>query len=338
MRLGVKDVSFDLTMPPFIPALLEEAGVPAAQRPALMRALDRKDAAAVAQHGGALAATLIALLDATGAAEHTVAQLAELTLPPKARIVLDRLIDTVAAVREICPDLRMTVDPVEFRGWKYHTGVCVTLFAVGRSEELGRGGRYLCNDNEPACGLTLRPDVLFRMIPPHQPRTRVSGSRCQQAGSGSFAFAGIRHGAGLCSRSTGRSRGAAFGLWHHSFRHSAGGSGLRACPRVRFFLFDQQAVFFRSRPSMSNVTVIGAQWGDEGKGKIVDWLASRADVVVRFQGGHNAGHTLVVGNQVYKLSLLPSGVVSGKLGIIGNGVVVDPQALLAEIARIGEQG
>ncbi|KXV16478.1 adenylosuccinate synthetase [Acetobacter malorum] len=89
---------------------------------------------------------------------------------------------------------------------------------------------------------------------------------------------------------------------------------------------------------MSNVTVIGAQWGDEGKGKIVDWLASRADIVVRFQGGHNAGHTLVVGNQVYKLSLLPSGVVSGKLGIIGNGVVVDPQALLAEIGRIQEQG
>lgn len=89
---------------------------------------------------------------------------------------------------------------------------------------------------------------------------------------------------------------------------------------------------------MSNVTVIGAQWGDEGKGKIVDWLASRADIVVRFQGGHNAGHTLVVGNQVYKLSLLPSGVVNNKLGIIGNGVVVDPQALLAEIGRIQEQG
>ncbi|MFT9399442.1 adenylosuccinate synthase [Acetobacter sp.] len=89
---------------------------------------------------------------------------------------------------------------------------------------------------------------------------------------------------------------------------------------------------------MSNVTVIGAQWGDEGKGKIVDWLASRADIVVRFQGGHNAGHTLVVGNQVYKLSLLPSGVVSGKIGVIGNGVVVDPQALLAEISRVQEQG
>ena len=89
---------------------------------------------------------------------------------------------------------------------------------------------------------------------------------------------------------------------------------------------------------MANVAVIGAQWGDEGKGKVVDWLASRADVVVRFQGGHNAGHTLVVGNETYKLSLLPSGLVRGKLGIIGNGVVVDPWALLAEIDRVQAQG
>src|ERR1700756_3204062 len=87
---------------------------------------------------------------------------------------------------------------------------------------------------------------------------------------------------------------------------------------------------------MANVAVIGAQWGDEGKGKVVDWLASRADVVVRFQGGHNAGHTLVVGNETYKLSLLPSGLVRGKLGIIGNGVVVDPEALLAAIDRARE--
>ena len=89
---------------------------------------------------------------------------------------------------------------------------------------------------------------------------------------------------------------------------------------------------------MANVAVVGAQWGDEGKGKIVDWLSSRADVVVRFQGGHNAGHTLVVGNQVYKLALLPSGVVQGKLSVIGNGVVVDPWHLLDEIARIEAQG
>jgi adenylosuccinate synthase len=89
---------------------------------------------------------------------------------------------------------------------------------------------------------------------------------------------------------------------------------------------------------MANVAVIGAQWGDEGKGKVVDWLASRADIVVRFQGGHNAGHTLVVGNQTYKLSLLPSGLVRGKLGVIGNGVVVDLEALLAEIEKVREQG
>jgi adenylosuccinate synthase len=89
---------------------------------------------------------------------------------------------------------------------------------------------------------------------------------------------------------------------------------------------------------VANVTVIGAQWGDEGKGKIVDWLAERADLVVRFQGGHNAGHTLVIGNQVYKLSLLPSGIVRGTPSVIGNGVVLDPWALKAEVEKLRAQG
>ena len=89
---------------------------------------------------------------------------------------------------------------------------------------------------------------------------------------------------------------------------------------------------------MANVTVIGAQWGDEGKGKIIDWLSNRADMVVRFQGGNNAGHTIVVGDKTYKLSLLPSGVVQGKRSIIGNGVVVDPWSLLDEIAKVGAAG
>jgi adenylosuccinate synthase len=89
---------------------------------------------------------------------------------------------------------------------------------------------------------------------------------------------------------------------------------------------------------VGNVTVIGAQWGDEGKGKIVDWLASRADMVVRFQGGHNAGHTLVVEGKTYKLSLLPSGIVTGTASVIGNGVVLDPWALKSEVERIREQG
>ncbi len=90
---------------------------------------------------------------------------------------------------------------------------------------------------------------------------------------------------------------------------------------------------------MANVAVVGAQWGDEGKGKLVDWLSERADVVVRFQGGHNAGHTLVIDGVTYKLSLLPSGIVRpGKLSIIGNGVVIDPWALIAEIEKLSSQG
>src|SRR6202044_1561996 len=90
---------------------------------------------------------------------------------------------------------------------------------------------------------------------------------------------------------------------------------------------------------MANVAVIGGQWGDEGKGKIVDWLAQRAEIVVRFQGGHNAGHTLPINGNELRLSLLPSGVVRpGKLSVIGNGVVVDPWALLSEIDKIREKG
>ena len=90
---------------------------------------------------------------------------------------------------------------------------------------------------------------------------------------------------------------------------------------------------------MANVVVVGSQWGDEGKGKIVDWLSEQADIVVRFQGGHNAGHTLVIEGKTYKLSLLPSGVVrEGKLSVIGNGVVLDPRALLEEIDKLAAQG
>ena len=90
---------------------------------------------------------------------------------------------------------------------------------------------------------------------------------------------------------------------------------------------------------MANIVVIGSQWGDEGKGKIVDWLSEKADVIVRFQGGHNAGHTLVIDNKTYKLNLLPSGIVrKNKISIIGNGVVIDPWALLNEIENMKTLG
>jgi ATP phosphoribosyltransferase regulatory subunit len=171
--LGLKRVSFDLTLPALVPLLLEDAGIVGADRAVLARALDRKDAAAVAQHGAALASVLTDLLMAAGPADRALAALAAATMPTQARLLAERLSDTVTAIRARAPGLRLTVDPVEFRGFRYETGVSVTVFAPGRNEELGRGGRYLCADSEPATGLTLYPDAILRSCPPRPPRPRV---------------------------------------------------------------------------------------------------------------------------------------------------------------------
>ncbi len=168
--VGLTRVSFDLTLPTLAPALLDDAGVDGADRAALARALDRKDAAAVARHGGALAPTLTGLLLAAGAADRALAALQSARLPTTARDLADRLAETVAAIRARAPALRLTIDPVEFRGLRYHTGVAITIFAPGRHEELGRGGRYLCGETEPATGLTLYPDAVLRAAPPRAPR------------------------------------------------------------------------------------------------------------------------------------------------------------------------
>lgn len=172
-RVGISDLSFDLTMPLLAPSLIEQAGLSAATTTALMHALDRKDAAAVAEHGGPIADVLIRLLHAAGEADQALAALRDVNLPEKTRAFSERLMESTAAIRARVPGCQVTVDPVEFRGWKYHTGVCVSVYALGSSEELGRGGRYLCNDNEPACGLTLRPNAVFRVAPRRVPPQRV---------------------------------------------------------------------------------------------------------------------------------------------------------------------
>ncbi len=171
--LGVPRTSFDLTMPPLAPALIAEAGVPDADRPPLLRALDRKDAAAVARHGGPLARVLTDLLLCSGPVLPALAVLRAAPLPPATRALSDRLEATAAATAALAPGLRLTLDPVEFRGWRYHTGVCVTVYAAGRHEELGRGGRYGGSTGEPACGLTLRTEALLRAAPPPPRRRRV---------------------------------------------------------------------------------------------------------------------------------------------------------------------
>jgi len=170
---GLSRMSFDLTVPALVPALLDDAGIAGPDRAALARALDRKDAVAVARRGGTLAPTLTDLLLAAGAADRALAALEAASLPEPARDLADRLADTIAAIRARAPALRLTVDPVEFRGLRYHTGVALTIFAPGRHEELGRGGRYLCGETEPATGLTLYPDAVLRAAPRRASRARV---------------------------------------------------------------------------------------------------------------------------------------------------------------------
>jgi ATP phosphoribosyltransferase regulatory subunit len=172
LAVGLSQVSFDLTLPRLATTLLDEEGVPAKTRQALLHALDRKDVAAVAEHGGALAKTLTVLLLTAGAAVPALEQLEAVELPPAAAALCARLADTVRALRARAPELRLTIDPLEFRGQPYHTGLCTTVYAMGQHEMLGRGGRYLSGE-EPATGLTLYPDAVLRACTPMTPRPRV---------------------------------------------------------------------------------------------------------------------------------------------------------------------
>ena len=171
--LGLTRLSFDLTMPQLVPALLDECDLPSAARAPLARALDRKDAAGVAEYGGPLADTLNELLLSAGPATRALAALDAARLTPAARLLASRLAATVAAIGALAPTLKLTVDPVEFRGLRYHTGVCVTIYAPGHHEELGRGGRYLCGPDESATGLTIYPDSVLRAAPSRTARPRA---------------------------------------------------------------------------------------------------------------------------------------------------------------------
>ena len=170
---GLSRVSFDLTLPTLAPMLLDAAGIGGPARVALGRALDRKDVAAVTRLGGPLSATLTDLLLAAGPAGRALEALEKADLPAPARAMAERLAAVVAAIHARAPDLKLTADPTEFRGFQYHTGIAVTVYAPGRHQELGRGGRYLCGEAEPATGLTLYPDAILTAAPPPPERLRV---------------------------------------------------------------------------------------------------------------------------------------------------------------------
>ncbi|MGH7066244.1 MAG: ATP phosphoribosyltransferase regulatory subunit [Acetobacteraceae bacterium] len=171
--IGIRRASFDLTLPALAPALIDAAGIDGPDRRTLAHALDRKDAAAVARHGGALADTLTTLLLAAGPADRALAALQATSLPAPAADLAAELEATVTAIRTFGPDIRITIDPLEFRGLRYHTGVSMTIYTPGRTGELGRGGRYLSGEGEAATGLTLYSDALLRAAPAPPPRGLV---------------------------------------------------------------------------------------------------------------------------------------------------------------------
>ncbi len=164
-ELGVPGVSVDLSLPTLVPALFAELRLDAAARDCLREPLDHKDASGVAAAGGPAAAILTALLRAVGPVDAALSVLAGLPLPPAAAAERDRLAEVVALVRADAPDLTLTVDPVENRGFEYHTGVSFTLFSRAFSGELGRGGRYLAAGGEPATGVSLFLDGVLAVLP-----------------------------------------------------------------------------------------------------------------------------------------------------------------------------
>ena len=174
--VGVTDVSLDITLPTMTGALFEAAGIAGEARQRLARALDRKDAAAVAeriQGGGDALRALPDLLAAAGPADGALAALEDADLPPTARAIAANAAEVVEAIRALAPALRLTIDPVEFRGFRYHTGVAFTLYGAGRVGELGRGGRYVSLNEETATGMSLYPDAVLRAAPPRSPRRRL---------------------------------------------------------------------------------------------------------------------------------------------------------------------
>ncbi|MGK9170265.1 ATP phosphoribosyltransferase regulatory subunit [Inquilinus limosus] len=202
--VGVDRLALDLTEPTLVPALLCALGVDGEAGTALRHALDRKDAAAVAQLGGAAAAALGALLAASGPADAALAALDGIALPAVTRPILDRLAEVVRLIRASAPELMVTVDFVEHRGFEYHTGVAFTLFARGARGEVGRGGRYRANgaEGEEATGFTLYMDTVLRAAAPAQaprrvflPRGTAPGEGAALRAQGYVTIAGLEPGA-----------------------------------------------------------------------------------------------------------------------------------------------
>jgi len=171
--VGVSRLTIDLHLPPLAQAVCDACNLDAAQYRGVRAALDRKDAGALREAGGEAAPVLGALLEIVGPAREGIAAMARIDLPPAAAALRERLAEVVDLVFEAAPDLHLTVDPIERRGFEYHTGVSFTLFALGAREEIGAGGRYLTGAGEPATGFTLYMDTLLEVAPAPVPEPRL---------------------------------------------------------------------------------------------------------------------------------------------------------------------
>lgn len=169
--VGLANVTIDLTVPWLVLTLMEQ--VKPELRPELASALDRKDSAAVTSFKIPSTEIFRELLEAAGPADRAVPALLAIELPAPSKVHAIRIAETVQVLRTQNPDLALTIDPIEFRGYRYHTGICTTVFAAGRQAELGRGGRYLSGNNEPATGITLYPDTIVRVAPAPKLRPRI---------------------------------------------------------------------------------------------------------------------------------------------------------------------
>ena len=171
-KIGVPEISIDLTMPTLVPAVADEMGLDGAAYEQLRAALDRKDASAVTAIGGKIAETMGLLLEYAGAVGNVIDKLEKMKLPPRARKECDRLLEVASMIRDVSPELSLTIDPVENRGFEYHSGVSFSIFSRSERSELGWGGRYLAGDGgrgreggEPATGFTLFLDSVLRVVP-----------------------------------------------------------------------------------------------------------------------------------------------------------------------------
>ena len=346
----MRDATLDLGDARIVRALLGDARPGAAELDAIHAALAAKDA------GGLLSSTRELPDAARGGLHDLLALYGDDSVIDAARDVLPPLPAIESALRDLDrlarhartahPEVAVGFDLADTGGNAYYSGARFAVYAEGSSDAIARGGRYdevgaVFGRNRPAVGFSLDLKELAALVPGAGPRAAIRAPWSEETGLRS-AIRGLRERGEtvVCAMPGHEDEGEEFACDRELV--AVGGAVGRApalTATVRRALEATPNHMQQIKASGRNVVVVGTQWGDEGKGKVVDWLTDHAQAVVRFQGGHNAGHTLVIKGVKTALQLIPSGIMrDGVACYIGNGVVVDPVHLLGEIERLEAMG